>query len=370
MLKRPFGTNFIGLTDSPADYIGETLKGARVNAAEDALEFAAVAGERTYPHSVNYVLFSGNCPTVFTDLDCTEDEGAIPTGVIGPAWVLLKVKNTAAGAAYAFKEKGETDVMPNPGNPTLTTLPGVGGILPANYTIVPTDSDGKIQWLGDVAQNTVITLLRYWNSVSAPKAVIFNGDASDTWRPLNTGVPNALVIIKLKGITAVTYKVRMRGEAVNCGLAGVTYVNITGVNYFGYMIVPTDSAGYIEYWGGHVTTATCEITLHSYILGCSFPNQSIANTKSANINTWVDVPTPFPNAVLFMAQYPQEAGFGDIAMRLNGDADRFNYDGGTQFDATFALTYGVIITDGNGVFEFADQNILTHLVAKCVSQGV
>lgn len=63
--------NFLALTDTPADYAGEALKVARVNAAEDALEFAIVTGgytegarvyhseHQTIPHSTTvYVAFN------------------------------------------------------------------------------------------------------------------------------------------------------------------------------------------------------------------------------------------------------------------------------------------------------------------------
>lgn len=42
----PAGT-FIGLTDTPASYAGEALKVARVNAAQNAIEFATIAGGYT-----------------------------------------------------------------------------------------------------------------------------------------------------------------------------------------------------------------------------------------------------------------------------------------------------------------------------------
>ncbi|MBA7651771.1 hypothetical protein ES703_59591 [subsurface metagenome] len=352
-------SNFLGLTDTPPAYAGEALKGARVNVAENALEFSRMAEERVFPRvfAVGYQLFApALCPIAFTDLGCTVDTGAADTGVVGPAWVLLRI---TGNANYLFRENGETKDM------TVAKVAGCscGGAVPDNYVIVPTDENGLIEWRGDAVVNTTIQLLANWNRVPKPEATIYTGAMPADWITISTGVPNALCMLRVEPIQNMStwFKLRPTGDIEPHPNGGVTTAPCVAGKCW-YTLIITDSNGQCDLRHGDVNT--CTIILHSYILGCSFPNLSLAQVSGI-----MEVATPYSNAVIF-CRSERTAGGGSPSLKFwrHGEVNAFSESGGLQPRYTNDC-YAVLFTDVNGVFDSegaGDQ--INHLTALCVSQ--
>lgn len=106
-------TTFLGLTDTPSSYSGQTLKFVRVNAGETALEFATPAGggDVTGPASA-------------TDNALVRFDGTSGTSIQNSAWTLddSGVMNAADGVLQRpeIKDYAETRATPSSSAGTLT----------------------------------------------------------------------------------------------------------------------------------------------------------------------------------------------------------------------------------------------------------
>lgn len=106
-------TTFLGLTDTPSAYTGQTLKFVRVNAGETALEFATPAG-------------SGNVtgPASATDNAVVRFDGTTGTAIQDTAWILddSNVMNAQDAVLQRpeIKDYAETRTTPSVSAGTLT----------------------------------------------------------------------------------------------------------------------------------------------------------------------------------------------------------------------------------------------------------
>ena len=85
-------TTFLGLTDTPASYAGETGKVAAVNGAETALEFIAAGGA---PTTADYLV-----GTAQAGLSAEIVVGATPGGELGGTWASPTVDATHSGSEH------------------------------------------------------------------------------------------------------------------------------------------------------------------------------------------------------------------------------------------------------------------------------
>ena len=106
-------TTFLGLTDTPSAYTGQTLKFVRVNAGETALEFATPAGAGDV---------SG--PASATDNALVRFDGTSGTAIQNSGWILddSEVLNAQDGVLQRpeIKDYAETRTTPSSSSGTLT----------------------------------------------------------------------------------------------------------------------------------------------------------------------------------------------------------------------------------------------------------
>ncbi|MGE0338118.1 MAG: DUF2793 domain-containing protein [Gammaproteobacteria bacterium] len=106
-------TTFLGLTDTPSSYIGQTLKFVRVNAGESALEFATPSG-------------GGNVsgPASATDNALTRFDGTTGTAIQNSTWLLGDTGDLNAQDGVLqrpeLKDYAETVTSPTISSGTLT----------------------------------------------------------------------------------------------------------------------------------------------------------------------------------------------------------------------------------------------------------
>lgn len=98
-------------------------------------------------------VFSGNCPTSWTDLNLS--------GIIGAQVTMVLLRVTCATRFTAFRRNGDTHEYLN-----ASTYPGgtalIGGRTGVNFTaLVTTDSGGIIEWNADGASATVLDVIAY-----------------------------------------------------------------------------------------------------------------------------------------------------------------------------------------------------------------
>lgn len=110
-LAVPASGNFVGLSDTPANYTGQGLQFLRVNAAENAVEFAAAAGGVTNfvalsDTPANYTASGGFSVRVNSGATALEftDEPAIPT--LGTALQILQVNAGATALEFVANAGG------------------------------------------------------------------------------------------------------------------------------------------------------------------------------------------------------------------------------------------------------------------------
>lgn len=112
-------------------------------------------------------VFSGTAVgTTFVDLDLSSVVGA------KQRVVLLRCQNTSTSgggstSAFYFKKKGESGTLPTSdigvSSVSITSSPATGTTTDIGYVIVPTDSNGKVQWATSRNdQNVVVNVEAYW----------------------------------------------------------------------------------------------------------------------------------------------------------------------------------------------------------------
>ncbi|MBA7631803.1 hypothetical protein ES703_39339 [subsurface metagenome] len=345
---------FIKLKDTPAVFTGQAGKAAAVNIAEDALEFITLEAAKHYPLFVNTVLFNGTKDAAFAALDCG----------VGAAIVYIRVE---LGAATA----GGVHFLPND-EAGIIVAEGIGshhfsGVADrTGYVMMRTDSAGRLKWRTQGAivgvTNITLYLLAYWLGTPKPDALIFNGAGLIAYTDLNVGVKNALAIIKftLTDANVQGFYARLKGESQEVNLqAGCAGIYAPTTDQIAYLLVVTDSAGYIEFIN-QTAGRTFSIHLVSYILGASMPKLSVydANAPVA----WTDLATSLGRGYAYIRHYNKDAlDDPKSAFRQDGEAFEVYHSPSNQLIATGDIEdtkvgYAFQMLDEYGTIEWNSEN--------------
>lgn len=273
--------DFLGLSDTPADYAGEGLRGARVNVAEDAIEFGPSWEGPTNPTWESGVIFGPAAPpAAWTDLDIG----------VGPCIAYLKVEGSQA---VLFRRTGETI---NCASGLTMCVPQAG--QPLAYVVVVTDENGFVQWESGGAAVT-ITRLAHWANPPMPNRVIASGASAPVgYAALDVGVKNALAILAVRSSRVGNWDCWFAeyGETQDSRKAGIVGATIA-VDRLSYVLVLTDGEGRVQ-WSTYGPNFAYEITLVTYILGIERFDTVLYH--GPHPTEWTDMDTPFGKGFLYI----------------------------------------------------------------------
>lgn len=347
---------FLGLTDTPASYVGEAVKGARVNAGETALEFATLA--ESYPKTVytTDIIFG---PAVTTGAWRDLDIG------VGSCIALLRITRAAVatGPKLNFKKKGD------PGDPGL--ISGIGSSQFNNNTdtifaFVLTDSAGLIEWCSNAPFEVMtITRLAYWPDVPTPETVIASGALPALgWYSLDCGVSNALVILSFTRDAGLgTTYLREHGETHDCDQTSIiNWTSFQVAPTFNYVAMVTDADGYID-WYSPGPGADFTITLRAYIGGVEPDNLVLFTGVVPPEAIWWDLDSPNGRCLMILKGL-KVAGAGlSVCFRQNGTAqivENSSNPGTIMMTAVNAIAYTLVLLDQYGTCEWTSQWAPSH----------
>ncbi len=359
-------SNFLTLTDTPAAYAGQGMKGARVNTAEDAIEFGpSWEGPVNPSYDSNIIFGPAVGPGAYTDLDVG----------VGPCIAFLKIDQAASGAwDFYFRQKGAT-LIPAQGMSQAST--------PVNrqllYVMVLTDSAGLVEWRTTDPNNLTITRLAYWPDPPMPNAVIASGaNTPNVDTTLNVGVANALVVLAFTTTEVADYRVgcKMFTETADLGFFANDYYGITSgfavnTNII-YALALTDSEGRVS-WRASVAGRNYTITLLAYIRGIETPGL-LLYTGLAPQTVTVDFDTPFGRGFIYTRHLQTvNAAGGVVSFRGNGEAEMVGVGAGVTSVTTILnkANYGFLPLDEYGVCEWRYQQIIAaeyEISAEAVSR--
>lgn len=345
-------STFIGLSDTPASYVGETGKVPFVNPGESALEFGDVAPAQQYPVFVSTVLYNNTKDQTYETLDCG----------VGKAMVYLKVTTDAAiGAQFNFLPNDYADETNMGYSIGKAVFAGAGRVA---YVLVTTDSAGLVKWAQTTAflANVItVTLLAYWLNPATPGALVFDGVTVAAYTDLDLGVPNALAIIRVTRTdptNAIQLTSRMRGDpkSPTVGFCGCTCC-VCGAGTIGigmWLLVATDGEGKIE-WKDVNAGRSFTIHLMSYIVGPSF-RRIDAFSGNAPL-AFADLVTPGGKCVGYIRTW-HSADAGAINYNTKQKGEAFDPWAGSNLMLTNCapvlddIGYNFVLIDEAGVYEW------------------
>lgn len=311
-------TTFLALTDTPASYAAQAVKGARVNAGETALEFAALA--EAYPKTVytSDIIYNGAAPLAFADLDV----------LVGPCIAFLKIVRAAIATSptYYFRKKGDAGSFNNSSLAKSTIYTNTGTTC---YALVLTDAAGLIQWYSTLNEIVTVTRIAYWPNVPMPETVLSSGALPAAgWYSLNCGVKNALVILSFTNDTALakTFFLREHGEASDDTGVTNTMVECDSITSapvrVNYVAMLTDANGYID-WNSPGLAGSCNyiITLRAYIGGVEPQNMVLFTGSVPTLTTWQDLDSPLGKGFAILKGKKLAGAGNTVSFRQNGSAD-------------------------------------------------
>ena len=292
-------TEFIELTDTPAAYAGQALKGARVNTGETALEFATLSGQELLI-TPDYVFYNGAVPGAWTDLQLSTADGNITTQVLA----LIKIHaDNAAQMGYCFRMNGETkegnyDVGPAHGRTLLNR--------DVAYVLVPSDANGLLEWRGSLSAspNTTLTLMAYWEGLNFPEQELHTGALANVWHTLDLGTGPCFAYFRYTNNTGSARALIMRRsghtegyvatpDSGKCSGLGQMY---GAANSIGYGCIPTDANGKID-WGTSVLGMICDFDIICYIKSWVPKQLTVFDGTPPLANTFYDLDLPLGRSI-------------------------------------------------------------------------
>lgn len=254
---------FIKLDDTPAAYAGEAGKAAVVNAGETALEFGAIPSAPIQPSWDSTIIYDAGCPLAWTDLDIG----------VGKCMAYLCVERAVIAAELRIQWRKDGEAVNDTAESALNHV-GIATNKTGCYILVITDDAGLIEWKANVAHAVTITRLAYWKLPSMPDTTLYSGNTPATgWYNLNCGVPNALVILRVKSsegdISAIKMPLAKKDETntvVNAEMKGAAFGNNIWDDHQAYIVQLTDDEGYIK-WYSFYADRNIEIELACVVPG-------------------------------------------------------------------------------------------------------
>jgi hypothetical protein len=327
-------TSFLGLADTPASFAGEGLKNARVNIAEDAVEFGGVSGDLEILTEESQLLFSGAAPGAWTDLQIFDAVGNKPRGLC-----LLEFRCLVGADRFFFVRcNGETlDTRQYASQNANTNSAADNSRL--GYAMVPCDDAGLIEWYASAAANVDVSLRAFIANVNWPGTfptglLIHSGAAPNVWTGISLGTGKALAIIRAKlNSVAVNRSCSFRryGDTVSWPATPVPG-QVTGISraycdqdMFSYAFVPTDNQGRIQ-WGDTVLN-DWDVYLLGYITNVTLQDIEVYNATTPDQGIAGEFHTlDLPLYVQSLVVVKIAAGGGGIALRQTGLTAELTYD--------------------------------------------
>ena len=357
---------FIGLDDTPASYAAQGRKTARVNLAEDAIEFGPGFDTPINPTIESTLIYGPAAPPgAWTDLD------------VGVGHCLAYIR-MSGDCTLQFRRKGEVfDWEQGCGRMRAVVAE------PYAYVVVLTDSAGLVQWkLAAGAGNVTLWRIAYWPEPPVPDIEIATGiNAPIVFTQLNTGIPNALVLLHFSSGVAIpkNFMVQEYGETNDMdtasGIAGCT-CGATPATYDGHVMMLTDSLGRLQWKVWFTPNVDYIIRLVAYI-PCIVNQPKLLLYSGVNNSsaTYQDIPTPFGRGFMLLKGLHTGGAATAVAFRENGAAQGA-YHGGPgvtclELGAGF-LSYVLVPLDTYGVAEWGDASgvgTTVDLTAVAISGG-
>ena len=184
------------------------------------------------------------------------------------------------------------------------------------------------------------------------------------WEDLDVGVASAMVLIKWSCAAARSVMFRQRGETLDThadyGCQGSS--NDVG-GQIGYIWVPTDADGYVE-WRVNIQD-TFVLTLEAYISGPNIVDNSMYAGSGAGM-AWANMDTDCGGGYhwVFVRNAQTGGAFGSNVNTRPGYTTPVWTGGlGEQGTLVGEFTYGFMQTDHNGIIDVKDSQGGAHTIA-------
>lgn len=323
-------TTFLGLTDvTESSFAGESLKSARVNAGETGMEFGGVSGGLEVVTEESFELFNGAAPAAFTDLQIQDAAGNKGAGL-----ALIEVDCVvAAERRFYSRMNGETlDFNQWAWVSVGRTEQGAdAGVL--TYLLVPTDSNGLIEWRCNVALTPVVLTLRaFISGVSFPSGStglqIASGNAPTDWTKISLGTGPALAIFRcVNNDVAVRSCCFRRSGDTDIWPATANADTIQGINKgygaqdnVSYAVCPTDEEGAVD-WGAPAAT-DWDIYLLAYVKNVSVNHIEVFNAtlldQGLGAGSFLTVDLPVTKQTIAVIKNAAAVAIGGCWLRQTG----------------------------------------------------